>query len=147
MESKPFRPGVPSLLPRTLEVCRGWSHVSVWCSFFAGYRLGPKPKVKSRQRVLARRMQRVVRLVPGPPPSAPVSQANPQASAVAVPTAASQSKNFAEAFRYGWDAAKKQRYNDAITEYTQALSFKPGDFDVYNDRGVVYLALRNITRR
>ena len=146
MESKPFCQGVPSLLARTLEVSAwlvtrfGLVLVLCWLAP-RGEAEGPTPTSSPDGRAADKESRSAS---PSPTPTDPVSQASPQASATPGPSATPQSNAFAEAFRHGWDAANQQRYNDAITDYTEALSFKPGDFDVYNDRGVVYLALRQI---
>jgi hypothetical protein len=146
MERKPFCQGVPSLLARTLEVSASlvtrFGLVLVLCW------LAPRSKAEgstpTSSPLVADKASRSAS--PSPTPTEPVSQASPQASATPGPSATPQSSAFAEAFRHGWDAANQQRYNDAVTAYTEALNLKPGDFDIYNDRGVVYLALRQYNK-
>jgi hypothetical protein len=43
----------------------------------------------------------------------------------------SEATTFDEAFRSAWDAANEQRYNDAVTEYAQAIRLKPDDPILY----------------
>ncbi|HEX4201482.1 MAG TPA: tetratricopeptide repeat protein, partial [Chthoniobacterales bacterium] len=144
MESKPFRQGVPSLLARTLEISaslvRRFGLVLVLCWFAPRMEAeGPKPTSSPGGRTVDQANRSAS---PSPTPAEPVSRATPLASATPAPSVTPQSNAFTEAFRRGWEAANQQRYHDAISAYTEALSFKPSDFDVYNDRGVVYLALR-----